>query len=119
MALTIAQYKALIISELVDTADGKLAANIDLLWDKYPGTFDLHYHYLKTKLDAIDMLLGVYRAQVSFRALDGASVDLSDLFKHLMQLRKILIDDIVAIGTFSRTMDRVDGYSILSDEIGT
>jgi hypothetical protein len=87
MALTDAQYKSLIILQCGDTANGTLATNIDLLWDKNDDRADLGTRFLYTKRDAIDVLMAAVRSKVSFKALDGASVNLSDLMKHLQMMR--------------------------------
>lgn len=120
MALTSAQYKTLILTELMDTSGGLLAANIDLLWSKNDIATTIANQYLLTKRDAIYLLLGAVRQQVNFQALDGASVDLSDLFKHLMALLSIVQAQIEAAGlgyvVFSHTPKRVDGFSIQAEE---
>jgi hypothetical protein len=67
MALTDAQYKSLIILQCGDTANGTLATNIDLLWDKNDDRADLGTRFLYTKRDAIDVL--------------------TDLMKHLQMMR--------------------------------
>lgn len=85
---TEAEYKQLILDELGDSTSGALAANIDLLWSRFESTSDLDVRYLLTKRAAIDLLLGQVRAQVSFRTSSGSSVDLDQLFQHLLALRE-------------------------------
>jgi len=90
MPLTDDQLKALIVLQVGDDAAGTLAANIDLLWTAHDDVDDQALHGLLTKRDAIDTMLGRVRQQVSFKALDGASVNLSDLSKHLLAMRETL-----------------------------
>lgn len=88
MALTEEQYIALIIAGIGgDTDDSVLATNLPLFWQARDSIDDLNARALLVKLDAIDLLLGQTWRKVSFKALDGASVNLSDMFKHLLDLR--------------------------------
>lgn len=85
MSLTAEQYQALIVAELGD--DATLAAQIATLWTLSEGTGDDAARYIRCKLRAVDLLLGRAAGKVNFKALDGASVDLSDYFAHLAELR--------------------------------
>lgn len=87
MPLTADQIKSLIITSVGDDAAGTLADNIDLLWEGHDDTANLSLRGLLTKLDAIDMMLGRVRQQVSFRTSSGSSVDLDQLFQHLRDIR--------------------------------
>lgn len=91
MPLTEQQYKDLIIAQIGDTASGVLADNIDLLWTKYDTIADLDLRSLYVQLDAIDLVIPYARSQVSFRALDGASVNLSDMMGHLLTMRDLVV----------------------------
>lgn len=90
------QYRDLILDELGDTTSGALAANIDLLWERFDSVVDLDLHYLYAKRAAIDLLLGQVRAQVDFKTSSGSSVDLDQLFQHLLALRESLELELVA-----------------------
>ena len=79
MPLSAAQYQNLIVLQVGDDAAGTLAANIGTLWLKNDDRTDDYARYLYSKRDAIDVMLGRVRAQVDFKALDGASVNLTDL----------------------------------------
>jgi hypothetical protein len=87
MPLTEQQYKALLVVEL-DNAAGILSSQIDIIWTKNDSVTDLDLHYLYARRDAIDLMLTQAANQVSFKALDGASVNLSDVFDHLLKLRE-------------------------------
>ncbi len=96
MPLTDAQYKSLAVLQVGDSADGVLATNSDLLWDKNDDRADSYTRFLYTKRDAIDTIMASVRGKVSFKALDGASVNVSDLMKNLQQMRddvECLIDE--------------------------
>lgn len=99
MPLTPAQYQALIVAEVGDTPDGQVAAQIAALWEVAGAQPSDVLRYLYTKRAAIDLLMGAVRQQVSFKALDGASVDLSDLMEHLTTMREATqqrIDEAIA-----------------------
>jgi hypothetical protein len=96
MALTEDEWKQLVILQCGDTETGILASTIDLLWLKNADRADLYTRFLYTKRDALDVLMATVRMKVDFKALDGASVSLSDLMDHLQQMRddvEGLIDD--------------------------
>ncbi len=99
MPLTPEQYQTLIITEVGDDAAGTLATNIGVLWAgagaSSPGVYQ---QYLIAKRSAIDLLLGGARFQVDFRALDGASVDLDQIWRHLMDLRKLVEGELAKLG---------------------
>lgn len=97
MPLTAEQLQALIILEVGDDAAGTLAAQIALLWTAHDDQPSLDRQALYTKRHAIDVMLGRVRAQVDFRALDGASVNLSDLFARLTKMREQTTAEILAI----------------------
>lgn len=110
---TEADYKALIILQIGDDASGTLAANIDLLWDTHADIANPALVALLTKRDAINVMLARVRNQVNFQALDGARVAASDMFSHLLAMRKALEEQIaqamagqdgsVAIGQLTTT----------------
>lgn len=87
MPLSAAQYQNLIVLQVGDDAAGTLAANIGTLWLKNDDRTDDYARYLYSKRDAIDVMLGRVRAQVDFKALDGASVNLTDLTANLQAMR--------------------------------
>lgn len=87
MSLTAAQYQTLILAELGDTADGALAASLDLLWQRFDGVASLEARYHASKLAAIDFLLGQTRTEVDFRTSSGSAISASQAFAHLQALR--------------------------------
>ena len=87
MPLNQGNYTTLIILSVGDNAAGTLAANIDLLWAAHEDVTDLALRALFVKLDAIDLMLGDVRRQVDTSGLDGASVKLDQLSKHLLDMR--------------------------------
>jgi hypothetical protein len=87
MPLSEAQYKAKIILEVGDNEAGLLAANIDLMWAAHDDQADSAVRFLYAKRDAIDVMLANTWKRVSYKALDGASVDLNKLFEHLHAMR--------------------------------
>jgi hypothetical protein len=90
MALTEAELKSLIVLQVGDDAAGTLAASIDLLWSSHADTSAIGLVALLTKRDAIDVMLAKVRNQVSFKALNGASVSASDMFDHLWKMRELI-----------------------------
>jgi len=93
MAPTEADYIQLIIVTIGgDTEGGLLATNLPIFWSAHDSVDDLNARAALVKLDAIDLLLGQSWKKVSFKALDGASVSLSDLFDHLLRLRQLAQD---------------------------
>jgi hypothetical protein len=113
MALSAAEYKTLIVLAVGDDTAGTLAANIDLLWESHDTVASIPLVASLTKRDAIDLMLGRARTQVSFRTSSGSSVSLSDLFDHLLKLRAAVEAEIAqaqasatgaaAIGTLTQT----------------
>lgn len=87
---TEAEYKQLIILQVGDDAAGTLASNIDLLWSSHSDVANSALVALLTKRDAIDVMLAKVRTNVSFKALNGASVSASDMFDHLFQMRELV-----------------------------
>ena len=91
MPLSEQEYKDLILSDLPETTDGRLALNVDVLWTRFDTITDLEAHYLSTRLAAIDLLLGAAAQLVSFRTSSGSSVQASDVFDHLTKLRELAV----------------------------
>lgn len=85
MSLTDEQYQQLIIAQVGDDEAGTLATNVPILWAQYADE-SATLRFLLTKRGAIECMQARVRKQVSFRALDGASVQLSDLLSHLATL---------------------------------
>lgn len=84
--MTEAEYIALAIASIGgDTEDGLLAANLPIFWDLHTSSSDA-VRGVEITIDGIRMLLGQAWRKVSFKALDGASVQLSDMFDHLVTL---------------------------------
>ncbi len=98
MPLTQEQYSTLIVLEVGDTATGAIATNIDLLWTRWDTIADLDLRALFVRRDAIDIAIADVRKQISFKALDGASVDLSDLLEHLLKMREAVEAEIGQAG---------------------
>lgn len=90
MALTEQQYKDLIVTELGDTSDGLLAANIDLYWSKNDAASDLEIRYRLAERDAIVLLLGAARTGADFKTSSGSSVALDQVFQHLLAMRDLV-----------------------------
>lgn len=111
MALTEQQQKDLIVLRVGDDTAGTLVSNIDLLWSARDTIADPAARALQVTIDAIDLLLGQVRKQVTFRGPDGSGVSLSDLFDHLTAMRAQYVtllasaapDGGVSIGTLTQT----------------
>lgn len=112
MTLSSDEYIALIIAQLGgDTTDELLATNLPSYWELRASYADLDTRALAVKIDAIDLLLGASWRKVSFKALNGASVDLSDMFDNLTRLRDLYVGQLassgpdagVAVGTIEKT----------------
>jgi hypothetical protein len=88
--MTEAEYIALIITSIGgDTLDGLLATNLPLYWAAHASAASDVVRAALVKIDAIDLLLGQTWRKVTFKALDGASVNLSDMFDRLLKLRAL------------------------------
>lgn len=83
--MTDAELQALIIAQVGDDAAGTLATQVPVLWALYADQ-PTALRMLLCRRDAISIMLARVRTQVSFRALDGAAVNLSDLAKHLQAM---------------------------------
>lgn len=86
--LTPEQWQALIVTELGSLQ--LVATNIATYWALAADAASDGERYLLAKRAALDLVLGQAANQVSFKALDGASVNLSDRFEHLVQLRALV-----------------------------
>jgi hypothetical protein len=86
--LTPEQWQALIVTELGSLQ--LVATNIATYWELATDAASDGERYLLAKRAALDLVLGQAANQVSFRALDGSSVNLSDRFDHLVQLRALV-----------------------------
>lgn len=88
MALSDEEAIQLIIASIGgDTADGLLAQYLPTYWAAHEDAGSEAARILLTTIDGIDLLLGQMWRRVDFKALDGASVNLSDMFDHLLKLR--------------------------------
>src|SRR5262245_55663587 len=88
--MTEQDYIDLIITTIGgDTTDGLLAATLPTYWALHSAVADDAARALLVQRDTIMLLLGQSWRTVSFKALDGASVDASDIFDHLLELLKI------------------------------
>jgi hypothetical protein len=84
--MTEAEYIALAIASIGgDTEDGLLATNMPIFWSLHATSSDAA-RGIEIKIDGVRFLLGQTWRKVSFKALDGASVNLSDMFDHLLKL---------------------------------
>lgn len=105
--MTEEQYIALVIASIGgDTEDGLLAANLPLYWDLHSASSDAR-KAVEVKIDGIRLLLGQAWRKVSFKALDGASVQLSDMFDHLLKLLELTQDEL------SQLQDGADGSAAI------
>lgn len=92
MALTAEEYQQLLVDEF---ASDTVTANITRYWAVSAQDTDA-LTYLKTRLYIIDALLTGAAGKVSFKALDGASVSMSDYFDHLRTLRELAAAELAA-----------------------
>lgn len=72
-----------------DTSDDLLAAWLPIYWDAHSGAPSDAARAALVKVDGINLLLGSAWRKVDFKALDGSSVNLSDMFDHLTKLLDI------------------------------
>lgn len=108
-------YIALIITEIGgDTVDALLATNLPTYWAAHADLTSDAAKKAAVKVDAIRLLIGQSWKKVSFKALDGASVNLSDMFEHLLKLLELAQQELAqstaggvgagaAIGTLTKT----------------
>lgn len=111
--MTEEEYITLIITSIGgDTEDGLLATNLPLFWATHADLATDAARAAAVKVDAIELLLGNTWRKVSFKALDGASVNLSDMFDHLVKLLDLAQAAVgissgaaggVAVGTLTKT----------------
>ena len=109
MTLTADQHQQLIVLQVGDDAAMTLASSIALLWAAHADVADLPLRALYTKRDAIGVMLGRVRGQVTFRAPDGSAVNLSDLTS---QLRAMLAETEALITT---AQSGADGAAAIGD----
>lgn len=111
--MTEEQYIQLIIASIGgDTTDGLLAANLPSYWALHSTSGDAR-RLVETKIDGIRMLLGQAWRKVSFKALDGASVSLSDMFDHLTTLLSLAQDEL------AQAQGGMDGAASIGDIAAT
>lgn len=99
MALTAEAYKAFIPKQLGDTQDGLIANNIDMIWSvalDANTSAPLPVLFLLAKVEAIDMLLGWYKEQVTFGSSGDLNVSLTDRITFLERLKTELTKKIKA-----------------------
>lgn len=100
--MTEQEYIDLIIASVGgDTADSLLATNLPIFWDAHDTIADLAIRAAAVKVDALRMLLAATARRVDFRALDGASVNLSDMFEHFLKLLRIAEEELANIQTLA------------------
>ena len=93
--MTEAEYIALAIASIGgDTEDGLLATNLPIFWSLHSSSSDAR-RAIEIKIDGIRILLGQTWRKVSFKALDGASVSLSDMFDHLVKLLSLYQEELI------------------------
>ena len=98
MALTDAQYKQLVILQTGDTADLALTTNIDLLWELHTDKAalpELRFRYVKR--EAIGVVLGKLREQVSFTGPGQLSMSLHQRIDTLIAMDGLLRAEIVRL----------------------
>jgi hypothetical protein len=105
---TAAEYQQFLIEEFQNDT---VTANIARYWALSAGATDA-LTYLRTRLYILDLALTGAVGKVSFKALDGSSVEQSDYFDHLLELRKLAAAELqaaagdvggVAVGTLLKT----------------
>lgn len=90
-------YILLIIASIGgDTEDGLLATNLPIFWSLHSASGDA-LRAVETRIDGVRLLLGQTWRKVSFKALDGASVNLSDMFDHLVKLLALYQDELAQL----------------------
>lgn len=114
MPLSEQDYIDLVITEIGgDTEDGLLATQLPIYWELHADLASDAARMAAIKIDGLTLLLGQTWRKVSFKALDGASVQLSDMFDHLsalLDLARTAAGQLssgagggVAIGTLTKT----------------
>lgn len=106
--MTAEEYQQALVNEFQNAT---VTANIATYWSISALSSDA-LTYLKTRLHILDLALIGAVGKVDFKALDGASVALSDYFDHLLELRKLAAEALdsaladaggVAVGTIAKT----------------
>ena len=98
--LTPEQWQALVVAELGGLQI--VQTNIATYWTLASTASSDATRYLLTKRAALDLVLGQAASQVSFKALDGAQVLLSDLFDHWLALRGLVQTEIDLANTLAQ-----------------
>lgn len=93
MALTEAEYQALIITEIGDDDAATLATTVPLYWSRRSGVADLESRYQAVKRDALILMLGTVRGLVDMSS-GGDSIKLSQKLTNLRTMLEILDEQI-------------------------
>lgn len=90
--MTAEEYQQLLIDEFQNAT---VTANMSRYWAFAAGATDA-MTYLRTRLYIFDLALTGAVGKVSFKALDGSSVEQSDYFDHLLRLRELAAAELQA-----------------------
>lgn len=103
MPLTEAEYKTQILDEVGDE-DSFVASRIDRCWKMYDALPVGQVRYLRTKLKAIDLLIGHIRKKaVDYQVQGDLAEKLSQLMTHLSTMRAATAADLKAEQTGAGT----------------
>ena len=87
MALSDADQQTLILAQVGDDDSGTVARLLPILWSETDDAPTPRQRRERTKLLAIDVLLGAVRGRVSFRTADGTQVSEAELTANLQAMK--------------------------------
>ncbi len=96
MALDATALKQLIVDQVGDTADALVAGKVGTLWDLHDDQPSLKLRFLYAKRDAITLLMGRVREQVTQSGLNNLAVELTDKLTNLQTMWDNVAGEIAA-----------------------
>jgi hypothetical protein len=100
MPLNANEYRNLIVTQVGDSTTGVVAANVDTLWTLHDDQPTLPRQFLHAKRDAIQVLMGTVREQVTI-ARSGTQTDLTDKMRNLQAMLSAVDAEIATIETLA------------------
>ena len=99
MPLTPSQQQTLLVLEVGDTPDTRLATNVAGIWDDYAdkALIDPRLQVFYTKRRLIELALGYFRDQVDFQVMNDVSMKMDQRTQHLALQYKAAEDEITSL----------------------
>ena len=105
MTLSATQQQTLIVFEVGDVADGRVAANVAAIWSDYAdkALIDYRLQRLYTVLRCAQLVLGYYVQQVDFQASSDISMKNDQRTQHVRAIANTAQCEITALETKARS----------------